>query len=95
MAAGFSADPPLLGSLMARFNEAAQAQLDAGEAGAWAALEGRDFVTPDDIKALAGPVLAHRLIASPSARIRGVDAASIVSEILGTTAVPGADAAVA
>lgn len=62
---------------------------------AWAALEGRDFVTPDDIKALAGPVLAHRLIASPSARIRGVDATSIVSEILGTTAVPGADAAVA
>ena len=62
---------------------------------AWAALEGRDFVTPDDIKALAGPVLAHRLIASPSARIRGVDAASIVGEILGTTAVPGADAAVA
>jgi len=40
-------------------------------------------------------VLAHRLIASPSARIRGVDATSIVSEILGTTAVPGADAAVA
>ena len=62
---------------------------------AWAALESRDFVTPDDIKALAGPVLAHRLIASPSARIRGVDAASIVSEILGTTPVPGADAAVA
>ena len=62
---------------------------------AWAALEGRDFVTPDDIKALAGPVLAHRLIASPSARIRGVDATSIVSEILGTTAVPGTDAAVA
>jgi len=62
---------------------------------AWAALEGRDFVTPDDIKALAGAVLAHRLIASPSARIRGVDATSIVSEILGTTAVPGADAAVA
>ena len=41
MAAGFSAEPPLLGSLMARFNESAQAQLDAGEAGAWAALEGR------------------------------------------------------
>ncbi len=41
MAAGFSADPSRLGSLMARFNEAAQAQLDAGEAGAWAALEGR------------------------------------------------------
>ena len=41
MAAGFSAEPPQLGSLMARFNESAQAQLDAGEAGAWAALEGR------------------------------------------------------
>ncbi len=62
---------------------------------AWAALEGRDFVTPDDIKTLAGPVLAHRLIASPSARIRGVDAAAVVGEILGTTAVPGTDAAVA
>ena len=41
MAAGFSAEPPQLGALMARFNEAAQTQLDAGEAGAWAALEGR------------------------------------------------------
>ena len=41
MAAGFSAEPSQLGSLMARFNEAAQAQLDAGEAGAWAALDGR------------------------------------------------------
>ena len=41
MAAGFSAEPPQLGSLMARFNESAQAQLDAGEAGAWAALDGR------------------------------------------------------
>ncbi len=41
MAAGFSAEPPLLGSLMERFNESAQSQLDAGEAGAWAALEGR------------------------------------------------------
>jgi len=41
MAAGFSADPSNLGALMARFNDAAQSQLDAGEAGAWAALEGR------------------------------------------------------
>ena len=40
-AAGFSAEPSQLGPLMARLNEAAQAQLDAGEAGAWAALEGR------------------------------------------------------
>ncbi len=40
-AAGFSAQPSQLGPLMARLNDAAQAQLDAGEAGAWAALEGR------------------------------------------------------
>ncbi len=40
-AAGFAAPPQHLGKLMARFNESAQAQLDAGEAGAWAALEGR------------------------------------------------------
>jgi single-stranded-DNA-specific exonuclease len=41
MAAGFSTEPSQLGALMSRFNDAAQAQLDAGEAGAWAALEGR------------------------------------------------------
>ncbi|MCY3686865.1 MAG: single-stranded-DNA-specific exonuclease RecJ [Chloroflexi bacterium] len=41
MAAGFSAEPSQLGALMSRFNEVAQSQLDAGEAGAWAALEGR------------------------------------------------------
>ena len=40
-AAGFSAEPSQLGPLMARLNQAAQEQLDAGEAGAWAALEGR------------------------------------------------------
>lgn len=40
MAAGFSAAPQHLGALMARFNESAQDQLNAGEAGAWAALEG-------------------------------------------------------
>lgn len=59
MAAGFSAEPGNLGALMARFNEAAQAQLDAGEAGAWAALEGRmevdaqvplSAVTPQTVK---------------------------------------------
>lgn len=41
MAAGFSTEPSHLGALMSRFNEVAQTQLDAGEAGAWAALEGR------------------------------------------------------
>jgi len=41
MAAGFSALPQHLGALVERFNESAQSQLDAGDAGAWAALEGR------------------------------------------------------
>jgi MoxR-like ATPase len=55
---------------------------------AWAAMQGRDFVVPDDIKYLAVPVLAHRLIASLEARLRGRDAASIVDGILDTLPVP-------
>jgi len=55
---------------------------------AWAAVQGRDFVVPDDIKYLAVPVLAHRLIASLEARLRGRDAASIVQGILDTLPVP-------
>ncbi len=58
---------------------------------AWAAMEGRDFVIPDDIKFLAAPALAHRLITSPAARIRGVDSAEIIKEILKTVPVPGAE----
>ena len=34
---------------------------------AYAALDGRDFVIPDDVQALAGPVLAHRLLPTPEA----------------------------
>ena len=40
-----------------------------------AAISGRDYVMPDDVKALAEPVLGHRLIISPAARIRNVTAA--------------------
>jgi MoxR-like ATPase len=55
---------------------------------AWAAIQGRDFVTPDDVKYLARPVLAHRLIASLEARLRGRDAGAIVDHILDTLPVP-------
>jgi len=55
---------------------------------AWAAMHGRAFVTPDDVKLLARPVLAHRLIATLEARLRGRDAASIVGSILDKIAVP-------
>ena len=55
---------------------------------AWAAMHGRDFVVPDDIKRLAVPVLAHRLIAALEARLRGRDAATIVESILDSQPVP-------
>jgi MoxR-like ATPase len=55
-----------------------------------AAMVSRDFVTPDDIKALAPACLAHRMIVSPSARIKDVTAESVLSEILSSVPVPGA-----
>ena len=53
-----------------------------------AALLGRDFVLPDDIKALAAPVLCHRLILKPEARLRQSDLVSLVHEILEQVPVP-------
>ncbi|MGC8827192.1 MAG: AAA family ATPase [Anaerolineae bacterium] len=60
---------------------------------ALAATLGRDFVIPDDIKALAVPTLAHRLILSPSARLKNVDQETIIQEILDSVPVPGTRAA--
>ena len=56
-----------------------------------AALVGRDYVLPDDIKKLAVPVLAHRIIVGPAARLREVSAEKIVQEILDSLPVPGGD----
>ena len=58
-----------------------------------AALQGRDYVLPDDIKELAIPCLAHRVILGPAARLRDVTADSVMTEILDTVAVPGGDLA--
>ena len=55
---------------------------------AMAALEGRDFVTPDDVKAIALPVLEHRLILRPEYEIEGVTVAEVVQHILMGVAVP-------
>lgn len=54
-----------------------------------AALQGRDHVLPDDIKALAVPVLAHRIIVSPAARLRDLSSDKIVQEIILSTPAPG------
>src|SRR5512137_2425387 len=56
-----------------------------------AALAGRDFVLPDDIKSLAVPVLAHRLIVGPAARLRELSSEKIIEEILESLPVPGGD----
>jgi MoxR-like ATPase len=60
-----------------------------------AAFYGRDYVLPDDIQALAVPVLGHRIIVSPAARLREVSADRLVQEIIQNTAVPGGEYQVA
>jgi MoxR-like ATPase len=55
---------------------------------AFAVLQGRDFVIPDDIKVLALPVLRHRLTMSPSAEIEGLTTDRIMREVLDQTPVP-------
>jgi len=55
---------------------------------ALAALDGRGYVRPDDIKRIAVPVLAHRLTLTPQAWAQGVDPAAIVETVIATTAVP-------
>jgi MoxR-like ATPase len=64
------------------------ANMLASAARAYAALLGRDFVIPDDVKILALPVLRHRVMLSASAEIEGLSADRIVSEILDRTAAP-------
>jgi MoxR-like ATPase len=56
-----------------------------------AAMLGRDHVLPDDIQAVAVPVLGHRIIVGPAARLREVSADRIVREIIENLPVPGGD----
>ncbi|MFW2382722.1 MAG: hypothetical protein ACN4GZ_13255, partial [Acidimicrobiales bacterium] len=55
-----------------------------------AATEGRDFVTPDDVKEMLHPVLNHRLILQPEAQMRGSGVKSIIDAISDRVGVPGA-----
>ena len=59
---------------------------------AFALMAGRDFVIPDDIKALAYAALGHRVIVSPAARVKNITSANIVNDCLTRIPVPGARA---
>jgi MoxR-like ATPase len=58
---------------------------------ALAAVNGRDYILPDDIKTLAVPTLAHRVILGPGARLRDLTTMQIVDEVLHNVPVPGGD----
>ncbi|MCL2781027.1 MAG: MoxR family ATPase, partial [Actinomycetia bacterium] len=58
---------------------------------AWAALAGRSFVIPDDLQALAGPVLAHRLLLTPEAQFPVRAPTDVLGRILGLVPIPTAD----
>jgi MoxR-like ATPase len=55
---------------------------------AWAWLNGRDFVTPDDVKALATATLNHRLQVRTEAQLDGTSAAAIIANVVATLPVP-------
>jgi MoxR-like ATPase len=55
-----------------------------------AAAEGRNYVLPDDVKALAVPVLAHRMIVTPEAQLQGISPADALAEVLRAVPVPAA-----
>ena len=65
---------------------ATQALLLSGRA--YAAMAGRDFVVPDDIKTMAGPVLGHRIILRPEFEIEGYTVPEVIQQILREVAVP-------
>lgn len=72
-----------------RFGASPRGSLGLMRAGqALAALRGREYVLPDDIKFLAGPVLAHRLILREEERLRGRRSEDILQEIIHQTSVP-------
>ncbi len=55
---------------------------------AWALLEGRDYVTPDDVKVISLPVLRHRIIVTPQVELEGGSSDQIIKETLASIPVP-------
>jgi len=64
----------------------AAAHLHAAKAWAW--LSGRDFVTPDEVKTVAGPALRHRLLIRPELELDGVTANTVLESVLSSTPAP-------
>jgi MoxR-like ATPase len=64
------------------------AAMMASASRAYAATQGRDFVIPDDVKALAAPLLRHRIVLSPGAEIDGLTRDAVIRQILDQTAAP-------
>jgi MoxR-like ATPase len=93
-------EPPVLGyvrKLVAATRTSTRIRLGAGpRAGvhllmaskALAALRGRNFVTPDDVRFLAGPVLKHRLLLSPDAELDGATPSDVLREVVQSVEVP-------
>jgi len=59
---------------------------------AYASMNGRDYVVPDDVKGLAAPTLAHRLILQPQARLKDLAATTVIAEILASVPVESTSA---
>jgi MoxR-like ATPase len=57
-------------------------------AGAYALINGRGYVLPEDLKTLVAPVFAHRVLLSPDAQLRGVTPAEILDDAIGSIPVP-------
>jgi MoxR-like ATPase len=58
---------------------------------ALAAMQGRNYVLPDDIKSLVKPALSHRVILGPAARLRDLSSDQVLEEIMSVVPVPGGD----
>ena len=83
---------PLLVHYVPRYS-AAQARRHEVRPGltGWAAIHGRDYVRPDDVKTLAHPVLAHRLVLNSNTRLRGRATEEVLDEVVADVSVPIAD----
>jgi MoxR-like ATPase len=59
---------------------------------AWAAADGREYIVPDDLKAIAGPVLGHRLVLTPEAQLQGMGSVDVLEQVLASVPVPASRA---